>query len=160
MKNNNILEYYDIIYEIIKYIDIHEIHKYKYITKSINCIINNIIYKKNKKYIYYMKNFIKPRLFKMALSFNNSYTYYYGLFIRLEPIILFIKENKFNCNDCKELTKTSTINDRIINIRFTLLKYTLEHDIAFKLMDITFDNINSKTNKIQYKINGIKQVKN
>lgn len=147
----SILNSYDIIYEILKYVPLNQLYKYKNITRYINHIINNIFFIKNKKYIYYMKNFVKPRLFNMAHSFNNTYTYYYGLFMRLEPIILFIKDNNLD----KEIPETTTINERLISIKFTLLKYILEHDISFKLMDITFDNINEKANNLQVNLNNL-----
>jgi hypothetical protein len=71
--------------------------------------------------------------------------------MRLEPIILFIKDHNLD----KEIPKTSTINERLISIKFTLLKYILEHDISFKLMDITFDNINEKANNLQVNLNNL-----
>lgn len=157
-----ILNNYDIIYEILKYIDIHDIYMYKHITKRINNICNNILYKKNKKYIYYIKNFIDPSLFNMALSFNNTYTYYYGLFIRLETIFLFIKENNLDIqltkgNEVNEVKEVNEPNVSSINIRFSLLKFSLENDISFKLMDISFHDIYNTTYELQLLLKKLKK---
>lgn len=159
-----ILNSHDIIYEILKHIDIHEFYRYKYITKQINTICNNIIYKKNKKYMYIIKNFIKPSLFQMIWSFNDTYTYYYGLFIRLEPIISFINKNVSGSGNVSENGNVSgsgnvsgngnqqITTSSIKNINFNLLQHSLENDISFKLMDISFEDIYKSIYDLQIKL--------
>lgn len=121
----SILDCNDIMFEIVKFIDIRELYKYKGVSKRVYSICNRVYYKKNKFFLLYVKHFIKPSYFTSFTNFNDKYTYKCGLYIRLSRLHEYLILTNYDIKDFK----------------WFMLCNKLIEKILFKKIEISLNNI-------------------
>lgn len=128
----------DILFEIIKFIDIKELYKYKTISKNIYSICNRIYHRKNLFFLFHMKHYIKPVYFTIIENFNNKCYYKSGLYIRLSKLHDYLVMSNY---DIKNLTWFIMHNKVIESILFKKI------EMSFNSIENTLHDIHTKLDK-------------